>query len=287
MNPSSGQRVETLDPGRIRKLLSAGTSQRLSRITILAETDSSNSAMKRLPLEQQHAHALLAECQTSGRGRRQRNWYSPPGCNVYLSLGWRFEESQGRLSALPLMIAVCVCRALSHTGLTACGIKWPNDILAGGAKLAGILVEVQATGGGAANAVIGVGVNVFMPAAGLIGRQAGMVIDRPWTDIASQLPSEVSDLSRNGVAALLLEDLLHGIAAFEAAGFQPFEREWRELDLLQGRQVSMQNNGINTTGIARGIDADSGLVLEIVDPQGKPRQQIFHAGELAEPLNYF
>ena len=280
MNPSGKQPVENLDPGRIKMLMSAEALQRLGQITILAETDSSNSALKRLPLERQHAHALLAECQTSGRGRRQRNWYSPPGCNVYLSLGWRFDESKGRLSTLPLMIAVCICRALSRTGLTAYGIKWPNDILAGGSKLAGILVEVQAAGCGAAHAVIGVGVNVFMPAAGVIGREAGTVIDRPWTDIASQLPVGVSVLSRNGVAALLLEDLLHGIAAFEAAGFQPFESEWRELDLLDGREVLIQQNETNTTGIARGVDADGGLVLEIKNPGGSPVRQVFHAGEV-------
>jgi len=178
------------------------------------------------------------------------------------------------------MIAVCICRALSRTGLTAHGIKWPNDILAGGSKLAGILVEVQAAGGGAAHAVIGVGVNVFMPAAGVIGREAGTVIDRPWTDIASQLSVGVSDLSRNGVAALLLEGLLDGIVAFEAAGFQPFEKEWRELDLLEGREVLIQHNGSNTTGIARGIDADGGLVLETKNPGGSLDRKIFHAGEV-------
>ena len=280
MNPSGKQPVENLDPGRIKMLMSAEALQRLGQITILAETDSSNSALKRLPLERQHAHALLAECQNSGRGRRLRNWYSPPGCNVYLSLGWRFDESKGRLSTLPLMIAVCICRALSRTGLTAYGIKWPNDILAGGSKLAGILVEVQAAGCGAAHAVIGVGVNVFMPAAGVIGREAGAVIDRPWTDIASHLSAGVSDLSRNGVVALLLEDLLHGIAAFEAAGFQPFEKEWCELDLLDGREVLIQQNETNTTGIARGVDADGGLVLEIKNPGGSPVRQVFHAGEV-------
>ena len=224
MKPLSGQPVETLDPEQIRKLMSAGSLQRLGQISILAETDSSNSALKRFPLEQQHAHALLAERQTSGRGRRQRSWYSPPGCNVYLSLGWRFDHSQGRLSTLPLMTAVCICRALAHTGLTAYGIKWPNDILAGGAKLAGILVEVQAAGGGSVHAVIGVGVNVFMPATGAIGREAEAVIDRPWTDIASQLPVGASDLSRNGVVALLLENLVYGITAFEGDGFQPHDQ---------------------------------------------------------------
>ncbi len=286
MKPSVDQPVETLDPAQIKKLMSAGSLQRLEQISILAETDSSNSALKRFPLEQQHAHALLAEHQTSGRGRRQRSWYSPPGCNVYLSLGWRFDHNLGPLSTLPLMVAVCICRALAHTGLTAYGIKWPNDILAGGAKLAGILVEVQAAGEGAVHAVIGVGVNVFMPAAGDIGRAAEAVIDRPWTDIASQLPVGVSDLSRNGVAALLLEDLVYGITTFEADGFRPFEKEWRELDLLEGRQVSIKHNGANTTGIARGVDTDGGLVLEIKNPGGSPIRQVFHAGEVSEPLSY-
>ncbi len=254
---------------------------RLAQITVVAETDSSNSALKRLPPEQQHAHALLAECQTSGRGRRQRNWYSPPGCNVYLSLGWRFEHRPVWLSTLPLMTAVCICRALAHTGLTTYGIKWPNDILIDGAKLAGILVEVQAAGSGAAHAVIGVGVNVFMPPTGEAGREAAALIDRPWTDIASRLPAEVSGLSRNRVAALLLEQLLNGIAEFEAAGFQPFAKGWHELDLLVGRQLMIEHNGKHTTGIARGIDDHGSLVLESKELGGSVVRKAFHAGEVS------
>jgi len=177
------------------------------------------------------------------------------------------------------MTAVCLCRALAHTGMTGYGIKWPNDILANGAKLAGILVEVQASGSGAAHAVIGVGVNVFMSSVEATGLDADKVIDRPWTDIASQIPEKVSDLSRNRVAALLLENLVNGVVDFEAAGFQPFEAEWRELDLLEGLQVLIQNNGISTTGIARGIDADGGLILEIPNSRGDTGRKIFHAGE--------
>ena len=261
--------------------MSAASLQRLVRLTILAETDSTNSVLKRLPLEQQHAHAVLAEGQTGGRGRRQRSWYSPPGCNIYLSLGWCFDDSHGAISTLPLMVAVCTCRALSRIGLTAFGIKWPNDIVADGAKLAGILVEVQAAGTGVAHAVIGVGVNVFMPSAGTIGREAALTIDRPWTDIASQARKGTFDLSRNGVAALLLEDLLQGMEAYAVAGFQSFKREWCELDLLAGQKVSVENNGVSTAGIAGGIDADGALVLEIANPGGKPGRQVFHAGEVS------
>ncbi len=254
--------------------------QRLGQISVVAETDSSNSALKRLAPEQQHAHALLAEGQTGGRGRRQRSWYSPPGCNVYLSLGWRFDRCPGWLSTLPLMTAVCICRALAQTGIRTCGIKWPNDILVNGAKLAGILIEVEAAGDGAARAVIGVGVNVFMPAAGETGRAAGAVIDRPWTDVSSQIPAGVSEPSRNRIAALLLEQLLDGIGEFEVAGFQPFAGDWHELDLLVGRQVMIEHNGKQTSGVARGIDSDGGLVLESREPGGSLVRKTFHAGEV-------
>ena len=90
MNLSQEVTFEALDPQSIRERMLPPSLQLLERLTVLNETDSSNSALLRLPVEQQHAHAILAESQTRGRGRRQRDWYSPPGCTVYLSLGWNF-----------------------------------------------------------------------------------------------------------------------------------------------------------------------------------------------------
>ena len=265
-----------MNPEKIRGLMSPGPLQMLGQITALVETDSTNSFLKRLPLEQQHGHAVFAQSQTSGRGRRQRTWYSPPGCNVYLSLGWLFGQSCGPLSTLPLAVAVATCRALSRIGVEGHGIKWPNDILAGGAKLAGILVESQASGAEAVYAVIGVGLNVLMPAEG-----ADAVIDRPWTDIDSLLPGKEKKWSRNGIAANLLQELLQGAGEFEASGFDAFEQEWRELDLLAGKEVLLQQNGASISGVARGIDADGGLVLERLEPGGNKVRQAFHAGEVS------
>jgi BirA family biotin operon repressor/biotin-[acetyl-CoA-carboxylase] ligase len=265
-----------LDPEKIRSLMSPGPLQMLGQITALEETDSTNSFLKRLPLEQQHGHAVFAESQTGGRGRRQRSWFSPPGCNIYLSLGWFFDKSCGPLSTLPLAVAVATCRALSRAGIEGHGIKWPNDILAGGAKLAGILVESQAPGAEAVYAVIGVGLNVFMPAEG-----ADAVIDRPWTDIETLLPGREKNWSRNGIAADLLQELVHGAGEFEASGFNAFEPEWCELDLLAGKEVLLQQNGAAVSGIARGIDADGGLVLDTVAAGGKMIRQVFHAGEVS------
>ena len=106
---------------------------------------------------------VLAECQTGGRGRREKSWHSPAGGNIYLSLGWWFRDCQWPLSTLPLIVAIAVCQALARAGLRGHGIKWPNDILVEGKKLAGILVEMQSAGSGPALAVIGVGLNVRMP----------------------------------------------------------------------------------------------------------------------------
>jgi len=272
--------LEALDPGRIRQLMSPSSQEQLSGLTVLAETDSTNSVMKRLPLEQQHAHAILAESQTSGRGRLQRNWYSPPGCNVYLSLGWRFGDSRLPVSVLPLVAAVCTCRALVRAGLRGHGIKWPNDILVGGAKLAGILVELQATSSGPAHAVIGVGVNVNMPQGSVVGREADSTIDRHWTDLASQLPLGCNSVSRTQVAATLLEELLEGILEYQSSGFKDLRSEWSELDLLAGQEVRFEHQGISTAGIARGISEDGGLLLEVAGQDGRVAQRIIHAGEV-------
>ena len=77
----------------------------------------------------------------------------------------------------------------------------------------------------------------------------------------------------------MLENIVKGVTEFEAAGFQSFETEWRELDLLKGQQVSIQSNEISNTGIGMGIDIDGGLVLEITQANGATDRQVFHAGE--------
>jgi len=247
-----------LDAGRIRTAMKDEARSSLSGLTVLPETDSTNSAVTRLPQQQQHAHAILAERQTSGRGRRSRSWHSPVGGNIYLSLGWRFDTGELSLSTLPLAVAVCVCTALARAGLQGHAIKWPNDILVGKEKLAGILVELQSAGGGPALAVIGVGINVRMPGA----EEADSLIALPWTDLATQLPDADGAIKRNRIAALLLDELVLGLERFKSSGFSTFEESWRKLDLLDGRTVRLEQNGQFITGTARGIDECGGLLLE-------------------------
>lgn len=259
-----------LGADRIRAALPLAANSRLDYLTVLPETDSTNAAIGRLPSELQHAHAILAEQQTRGRGRRERSWYSPAGGNIYLSLGWRFGSSEVPLGTLPLAVAVCICLALGQTGLEGHAIKWPNDIQLEGKKLAGVLVELQSSGNGPALAIIGVGVNINMPGQGA----AESRIDRPWTDLASEI-AESGSLDRNCIAALLLNELLAGLDRFENSGFESFAPAWQGLDTLNGRKVRLEHAGEFITGTARGIDELGGLLLETDVGEVKA----YHSGE--------
>jgi BirA family biotin operon repressor/biotin-[acetyl-CoA-carboxylase] ligase len=261
------------DTRLIQQDLDSNTLSCLSDLTALTQVDSTNSAVLRLPQEQQHAHAVVADQQTGGRGRRQRAWHSPPGGNIYLSLGWLFDPPQFALSTLPLVVAIAVCRALARAGLNGHGIKWPNDILSGNKKLAGILVEMQSAGAGPALAVMGIGLNVRMPSSS--EEQLAAAIDRPWTDLDTEMGNEKDRVDRNHLVALLLNELLTMLEHYEAGGFEVLRPAWSELDLLQGKQVRLEHSGEQLAGLARGVDQSGGLLLE-TDTQGV---QVFHSGE--------
>jgi len=272
---------EAVDKERIGELMSGPSRALLAGLTVLKETESTNTELQTLPIDQQHAQAIIAESQTRGRGRRQRHWHSPPGRNIYLSLGWNFASTGRPFATLPLMVAVCTCRAMTRCGLEKHGIKWPNDILVAGAKLAGILVEAKTLAGGAVHAVIGVGVNVDMTHLASERQNADAVIEQPWTDMQTQMPVAGSRLSRNAVAAALLDELLGGARDYASLGFQPFRSEWSGLDLLRGREICVLQQENSTVGIARGIDEDGGLLLEVKNSNGAEQLRVFHAGEVS------
>jgi len=267
--------LDRLDAGRIRESMAPAAQAELRQLTLLQETDSTNSAVLRLPGDRQHAHAVLAEYQSGGRGRREKSWHSPAGGNIYLSLGWWFRDCQWPLSTLPLIVAIAVCRALARAGLHGHGIKWPNDILVQGKKLAGILVELQSAGNSPALAVIGVGLNVRMPSPE--PGEPDTAINRPWTDLVSQLQPGQAGISRNRLVSFLLDELLEALVAFQRGGFEGFSGAWWELDLLQGRSIQLEHNGKILAGLAHGVDKNGGLLLET--PQSGI--QVFHSGEVS------
>lgn len=250
---STSVQPELLDKPTILKKLDPLIRDKLTGLSIEATLDSTNSALQRLPLAQQHATVVLAEHQTSGRGRRDRQWHSPFGRNMYLSFGWRFEKPLTGLGCLPLVLALAVAKALSRAGLKGHRIKWPNDLLLDGRKLGGCLVEMQADPRGSCHAVLGVGINVHMPATGETAE-----IDQPWTDLHSQLPG----FSRNDLAALLLEELIVQLDLFDEQGFGPFKETWKVWDGLYGQTINAYSGNSPVNGVASGIDDSGALLLD-------------------------
>ena len=264
--------TDALDAERITEGLLPALRPQLRRVTVLKTVDSTNTALACLSLAEQHAHAMLAETQTAGRGRGERRWHSPPGSNVYLSLGWRLRSANAGLSALPLALAVAVAETVAAAGLDGVGVKWPNDILANGRKLAGILVESQGHAASGAAVIAGVGLNVRMAG----DPEAADVIDRPWTDLESGLPAERRPVDRNRLVSGLLNRLVAALERFERSGFETFRPRYASFDLLEGRSITLEHASGDVRGIGRGVDGSGRLLLESEDGE----VHAFHSGEV-------
>lgn len=225
------------------------------QIDVLSQVDSTNSYLKQRAAQGAvSGTACLAEQQTAGRGRQGRHWVSPFGCNLYLSLLWRFNTGPTALAGLSLAMGVALARAIRATVSQPVSLKWPNDLVWKGQKLAGILVEIAGESAGPSYAVIGMGINVRMPTS------HGTSIDQPWTDLYRL--SRVTP-SRNVLAASVLEQLVSVLREFEQQGLTAFLDEWRELDSMAGRAVQLQTPTGVIAGQAQGIDKDGSLLIQI------------------------
>jgi len=181
---------------------------------------------------------------------------------------WRSASGAASLGGLSLVTGIAILRALRSFGIEDAGLKWPNDILAGNAKLAGILIDVLGESSGPCAVIVGVGVNVNM------SLDEATAIDQPWTDL--QRLTGDGHISRNDLAARLLDEVMPAIETFDAAGLQPFLREWRHYDLVNGREVDLLLPNERITGTACGIDAGGALLVETLN--GRRR---FASGEVS------
>lgn len=261
------QPLDLLDAQALRAALPDPVQRQIQALEVAWSLDSTNSELLRRDTPVSGCAVLLAERQTGGRGRRGRSWVSPLAAHVYLSVARRFGGGLARLGGLSLVAGVAVAEGLRDLGLAQIGLKWPNDLLVEGRKLGGLLVEGGGEAGGPARAVIGVGLNVRMPA------QQAASIDQPWLDLAQALPQPVT---RTAVGAAVLARLLPALEAFDAEGLAPFRPRYAALDALYGREVVVHLDGGQVLGTAEGIAEDGALRLRT--PQGL---RDFHAGEVS------
>lgn len=260
--------IDFLAADKIQLALKPATRSRLSVIEIHSSLDSTNRYLYELARQgAENGCVVMAEHQQAGRGRRGRIWVSPFAQNIYLSLLWRFDLALTRLSGLSLMVAITVARALHRVAGIELQLKWPNDIQFQGRKLSGNLLEVQGESDGPCAAVMGIGVNVSMPAT------AAEAIDQPWIDLSTASNSRIS---RNVLSAAILDELVMGLIAFSESGLKTFMSDWQRWDGIRGKSVRLIFADHEIEGQAQGIDEQGALLLR--NGNGLRR---YHMGEVS------
>ncbi|QWT18767.1 biotin--[acetyl-CoA-carboxylase] ligase [Bacillus sp. NP157] len=249
--------TQLLDGPTIRAACRPETLPHIGMLEIHWEVDSTSSELARRNPVLDDLAFVLAESQSAGRGRRGRTWLSPPGMNLYLSVLKRFDGGFASLSGLSLAVGVMLMRALDDLGIRTAGLKWPNDVLAGDAKLAGILVELSGEYSGPCAAVIGVGLNIRL--ADSLHERAG----QPITDLAALTGGQPPD--RNRVAAAVVTALADGLRAFERQGFAAFSKEYAASDVLLGQPLRIIDPRGEYPATGEGVDERGALRVRRAD----------------------
>ncbi|MFG6665554.1 biotin--[acetyl-CoA-carboxylase] ligase [Halomonas sp. HNIBRBA4712] len=258
------QPLEPLDHRRVVAGLPAEARHLLARLFVEDQLPSSNEYLRaRFEQGAGHGEVCLVELQTAGRGRRGRVWSTPWGQSLMLSLGWRFDAGVASLEGLSLAVGVVVAEALERYGVTP-GLKWPNDILLADqsgelAKLAGILIEVTGDAAGPCEAVIGMGMNLFLP------QSLRDTIDQPVAALLEAVP----EVSRNQLAAEVIAGLVLMLSEFEERGFGVWRDAWNARHAYKGLNVRVIQGARESEAVAGDVD-DSGNLW--VSENGQPRR---------------
>ena len=222
--------------------------------------------------------AVFADHQTAGRGRRGRQWVSPIGRSLYVSIAWRFEQGISELSGLSLVVAIAIRRALLEAGVEGVFFKWPNDLLGSldgrdFRKLAGVLIEIQGEATGPCAVVIGIGLNISLSDC---AEDALPPIDQPWIDVKTLCRQSGDAVNRNRLAAGVLNQLAACLGEFTQHGFEAFKQDWHEGDAMLGESVAVLICERAVEGECLGVDDNGGLLLSV---DGVTQQ--FNAGEVS------
>lgn len=221
------------------------------QLNVLAECDSTNTQLMRLAEAGAPAGTVIvAERQSAGRGRRERVWISSPLHSLTFSLLWRFAAESSAPEALSLAVGLGLQRALAVAGVPA-AVKWPNDILCRGRKLAGVLIEVQP--GDIKSAIIGIGINLRLPPhmpAAIAGNAIAL------DEVLSQPPT------RERLLAVLLSELAATLHRYQSEGFAGLRDEWQARHAFQGSNVRITGGGEDIEGICSGVTERGELLIK-------------------------
>jgi BirA family biotin operon repressor/biotin-[acetyl-CoA-carboxylase] ligase len=194
---------------------------------------------------------VIADQQAAGRGRRGRVWQAPPRTSLLASILVRSRLPQALLATLSPTTAVATAEALRRVAPLSPRLKWPNDVLVGGRKIAGILLESRSMASAEPVLVIGVGVNLGQ-------REFPLELAGRATSVALEAGHPVD---RDTLLAALLEEFDAWRARLEGEGFGPVRERWKSLSDTIGRHVTVDG----VSGTATDLDADGALLIDTGD----------------------
>ncbi len=251
---------ELLDADRIREAATAAGSTLPGDVEVLFAVDSTNEYLYGAePVRAGRARIVFAEIQRAGRGRRGRTWLAPFGSGLTFSIGWTYADLPADLSALSLAVGVQVADALRASGAAETLLKWPNDIVWRHRKIGGLLIQLKLEASGAATVVVGLGLNVALPAAARehLARSGAA----PTADLVDATGGRLP--GRNALAGRLAGAICSGLERFGREGYAPFAARWSELDSLAGAQVQVAQAAGSVEGRALGADRDGALRVDV------------------------
>ena len=233
--------------------------------------DSTNAeALREISGGAQAPFVILAEQQSAGRGRRGRKWISPFAENIYYSLVLRIDGGMRQLEGLSLIVGLAVLSSLREFGSRDAGLKWPNDVLVGNKKIAGILLELVGDPADVCHVVIGIGINVNMMVAS--------DVDQSWTSLRLEAGQAIN---RNELIVALGRNLQGYLIRHEAEGFAAIQAEWESNHLWQGREVTLIAGTHTVDGVVAGVDQQGALRLNVAG-----QEKVFSGGELSLRLRH-
>jgi len=186
--------------------------------------------------------AVVAETQTAGRGRRGRVWRDTPGASLLLSIILRTSLPAARVATLSLAAGVAVAEALIAVSGVEARLKWPNDVLVGGRKIAGVLLERQSD-----VVILGIGINVSHAS-----------VPEELVEHATSIAGEGGRADRQAVLATLLDGIAGWRRRLEREGFDPVRARWTALAGMLGRRITVDG----VVGTALGLDGDGALLMD-------------------------
>lgn len=221
---------------------------------VFEQLDSTNAWLMTHQQQLAHGQVVLAEYQSAGRGRRGRQWQTPYAGQLCLSILWRLQDGIEATMGLSLAVGLAIVESLESLGYSGLGLKWPNDIYMNGAKLAGVLIELQGQSDSEVSLVMGMGLNVR------VAQQQASLIDQAY----AQLENDGITLNRTELAIALIQSLTTMFEQFKQQGFAVLQTRWNHYDVFNQQKVSLRfSQDKQISGLAKGVDAQGQLLLEI------------------------